>query len=203
MASVRAISRRSGSVSASCMTRRAAPARGDSSPPPRARRTFPSNRPGGIGRQPIGLPGLPGDRMRLSLLGDDLQRSALERDDRPPVVVAMQRQRLIGHDDRLPDPHFAVLELRLAPRARRLLLQRVHRGGRGAERGRGQHALPGTGHWRISSTSRECGRRCRQVSHDDRPRRGPGRGSSSASWECSQSDEGSRCRRGCDRRRRS
>ena len=42
---------------------------------------------GRIGAEPVGLAGLPGHLLlRLALAVDDVERAALERDDRPPVI---------------------------------------------------------------------------------------------------------------------
>jgi hypothetical protein len=66
--------------------------------------------------EPVGLTRLPHHLLhRLAVLADDVERAALERDDGAAEVVAMQRQRLVRHDDRLPNPDVGILELGLTP----------------------------------------------------------------------------------------
>ena len=77
---------------------------------------------GRIHVEPVRFPRLPRHPFhRLALAVDDVERSSLERDDRPSMIVMMEHQRLIRQDDGLPHHDLIVFELRLASCLRRLL----------------------------------------------------------------------------------
>jgi hypothetical protein len=67
---------------------------------------------GGHGRKPIGFAGFPDVRLDGAGRIDDVHGTASERDDDSGVVVVVHGERLMGHDDRLPDFDVFVLELR-------------------------------------------------------------------------------------------
>jgi len=67
---------------------------------------------GRVGREPVGMAGVPLMCFGGTALGHDLHRSAAQRDDDAPVVVAMQRQRSVGYDHRFPDANSVVFKLR-------------------------------------------------------------------------------------------
>ena len=59
--------------------------------------------PAGSTSSQYALPRLPRHLLhRLALAVDDVERAALEGDDRAAVIVPVERQRLVRHDDRLP-----------------------------------------------------------------------------------------------------
>src|SRR3989440_9811906 len=65
-----------------------------------------------IDPEPHRRPGLQIVRVEhLAVLVYDLELAIRQRDERSPMVVAMQCQRLLGHDGRLPHAHLSVLEL--------------------------------------------------------------------------------------------
>src|SRR5688572_29945727 len=74
---------------------------------------------GRVGAQPVRLPRFPRHLLqRPTLAVHQVERAAFQGDDRPAVIVAMEREWLVGKDDRLPYPDVIVLELRLTPRLR-------------------------------------------------------------------------------------
>ena len=80
----------------------------------------PWSSPGGSAASHVGVSRLPVELLGVPGLGHHRERAALQRDDRPRLIVPVHAERLVGEDEALP--HLDVFVLELGHPARDLLL---------------------------------------------------------------------------------